>query len=404
MGICNASRIETNNVVNYSPSSNNNNKLNGSFDSISGTRINTPQTIIFANKMAKNKKNKKKIAEGELIDEIFKNNNENEENNINNNLYNNNNNNYISIITKKHNINNFYKINYNKILGYGLTSKVYLASKINNENNENENNFENEENNKENNNKEKHFAIKIINKNFYKNIKLLQNEILISLFLKHPNVVKTYEIFEDNENIYFVMEYIKGLTLGEFISNYKLNSKIIKNLLIQILNAILYFHNKIKICHRDLKSNNIMVILNKNKEIKIKIIDFGFSCYINNINKMKENLGTINYTAPEILQGISYNNKIDIWSVGIILLDMILGYNYYEKKYYEFKKNNNNENNDDKNDKYKFIKYAILNDEIDFDEIVGNNENLRELLKVLLNKNPKERIKIDNVLDYVDKI
>ena len=390
MGICNASRVEVNNIinsVNKSPSSNNTYKLNGSSTIENmGTSINTPQKIIKANKIVK--KYKKKKAEEELIDEEF--NNENH--------FNNNNKKYISIITKKNNINNDYIIHYDKILGHGLTSKVYLANKIKKNNNESSS----DENNNSDNNNNKKYAIKIINKKTYNNINLLQNEILITLFLKHPNIVKTYEIFEDEENIYFVMEYINGLTLGEFILKHKLNVKMIKNLLFQILYSMAYLHNQIKICHRDLKSNNIMVYYDKNKNINIKIIDFGFSCYINN-NKMNEILGTINYSAPELLKGLNYNYKIDIWSIGIILIDMLLGYNYYENKFNEFVKNNNNDKENINQNKFKFLKNLILNEVINFEEIT-NNENLKNLLILFLNKNPKNRINAIDALDYIDKI
>ena len=392
MGICNASRVEVNNVinsVNKSPSSNNNTyKLNGSTTIENmGTSINTPQKIIKANKIVK--KYKKKKAEEDLIDGIF--NNDNNENNKK----------YISIITKKSNINNDYIIHYDKILGHGLTSKVYLANKIIKNNNESSSE---ENNNSDNSDKNKNYAIKIINKKTYNNNNLLQNEILITLFLNHPNIVKTYEIFEDEENIYFVMEYIKGLTLGDFILKYKLNIKMIKKLLFQILYSISYLHNQIKICHRDLKSNNIMVYFDKNKNIKIKIIDFGFSCYINNNNKMNEILGTINYSAPELLKGLSYNHKIDIWSIGIILIDMLLGYNYYENKYNEYVKNNNNNDKDNINqNKFRYLKNLILNEIINFDEIT-NDEDLKNLLILFLNKNPKHRINAIDALDYIDKI
>jgi len=391
MGICNASRVEVNNVINNSnktPSSNNNYKLNGSstIDNM-GTSVNSPQIIIQANKMKK--KYKKKKAEEDLIDEIFNKHNNNSENNKK----------YISIITKKNNINHHYIIHYDKVLGHGLTSKVYLAKKNKKFNCESSSD---EISSSDNDNKEEQkYAIKIINKNSYNNNNLHQNEILISLFLNHPNIVKTFEIFEDEKKIYFVMEYINGLTLGEFITKYKLNIKIIKKILFQILNTMTYLHNNIKICHRDLKSNNIMIFFDKNKNIKIKIIDFGFSCYINNNNKMNEILGTINYSAPEILKG-SYNYKIDIWSIGIILIDMLLGYNYYEKKFNEFIKNNNNNDKDIINQhKYKYLKDIILNENIIFEEITSD-ENLLNLLSLLLNKNPKKRINARDALEFIE--
>ena len=174
------------------------------------------------------------------------------------------------------------------------------------------------------------------------------------------------------------MEYIKGLTLGNFILKYKLNIKMIKKLLFQILYSISYLHNQ--------------------------IIDFGFSCYINNNNKMNEILGTINYSAPELLKGLSYNHKIDIWSIGIILIDMLLGYNYYENKYNEYVKNNNNNDKDNINqNKFRYLKNLILNEIINFDEIT-NDENLKNLLILFLNKNPKHRINAIDALDYIDKI
>ena len=133
------------------------------------------------------------------------------------------------------------------------------------------------------------------------------------------------------KNIYFknlILELCNGGDLFDYIINSK-NQKIEEeeamNILEQILKALIYLHEEIGVIHRDIKPENFL-IKNINGRNIIKLIDFGFSDYIpKNNDKFYEQLGTPQYAAPEIYLGKSYDCKVDLWSVGVVLYNMING-------------------------------------------------------------------------------
>jgi calcium-dependent protein kinase len=163
-------------------------------------------------------------------------------------------------------------------------------------------------------------------------INKLKTEIAIMIKADHPNIIKLYEIYQDNSHIDLIMEECKGGELFERIirniekhKNYseKTAAKIFK----QLISAIAYCHSQ-GICHRDLKPENIL-FLSEEEDSPIKVIDFGlskiFGAYNNIINnEMTSFVGTAYYVSPEVLQG-KYNEKCDIWSAGVILYIMLNG-------------------------------------------------------------------------------
>ena len=173
------------------------------------------------------------------------------------------------------------------------------------------------------------FAVKIINKNellLEEKLRLLEEINILNLLkhLEHPNILKSYEIYENKDVIYCVTEYLSG-TLNEYILNHKLTVKTIKNFGNQIIKALTFLHN-LCLVHRDLKLSNIMYKIEDNK-ICLKIIDFGFSIILTKNQNCDDGYGTLKYMAPEIINRDEYNYKIDIWSFGIILY--YLRYNKY---------------------------------------------------------------------------
>ena len=168
-------------------------------------------------------------------------------------------------------------------------------------------------------------SIKIINKLSHKiDIFRIKEEINILKRLKHPNILKFYDYIETNSKVYIIMELLKGGTLREWIKKHKneniseeKSSLIIKNILL----AISYLHNK-NICHRDIKPENIM--FKDNSDINsLKLIDFGLS--VKNFDDYGEQTycGTFIYMAPEQLENTFYSKIIDIWSIGIILYELL---------------------------------------------------------------------------------
>ena len=170
------------------------------------------------------------------------------------------------------------------------------------------------------------FAVKVFHKNdlnVNERINSLYNEIyFLKLFINisHENLVKTYDIFENMNDIYCVIEYVSNENLFNYINNNSnINLKQIKNISKQIINGVNYIES-LGIIHQDLKLENLMVKkYNNNNNINIKIIDFGLSIIMSKNDFCSGTIGTPNYMAPEIINGDEYNYKIDIWSLGIIL-------------------------------------------------------------------------------------
>ena len=155
-----------------------------------------------------------------------------------------------------------------------------------------------------------------------------RREIKILIKADHPNIIKLYEVFETKNSLYLIMEKCNGGELFDKIINHissgkMYTEKIAASIILQIMSAVDYCH-KNGICHRDLKPENVL-FLNEGDEINnsIKVIDFGLSQIISE-QKLKSKVGTSYYVPPEILKG-EYNQKCDIWSVGIILCILLTG-------------------------------------------------------------------------------
>ncbi len=163
-------------------------------------------------------------------------------------------------------------------------------------------------------------AIKIIEKTKLQlgEIYLIRNEIELLMHFQHPNIVRMYNSFETFENFFIIMEYLPEGDLHDFMeSRLELPEKTIKNIIYSIANVVKYL-NSYGAIHRDLKPQNIM-LLDKNENPTIKLIDFGLTRITAQGEKLSEGFGTITYVAPEVLLRKPYNKQIDIWSLGVIL-------------------------------------------------------------------------------------
>lgn len=220
----------------------------------------------------------------------------------------------------------------------------------------------------------KTYAIKSINKASIKDIHNVVLEAEISLLLSHEYIVKCYSIFEDSKTVNFVLELIEGGDLFSFITtspNGRLTDKDALILITQILQTIRFLHIEMNIIHRDIKPENFLVVI-ENCQSKIKMIDFGFSCYIPKDHFMNDQLGSPLYLAPEIVEGFPYNKNVDIWSAGVILFNMLTGTQ-------PFSSVDREATNED-----------ILYGKINFNEI--DNIQLRELCKGMLERHPEFRL------------
>ena len=226
------------------------------------------------------------------------------------------------------------------------------------------------------------FAMKLVSKDSELGNKNFLNEIYILRKLDHPNILKIYEYFSNEKYWYFVMEYVSGGELYEQICNmnyYDENKAAI--IMKQIFSCVSYL-NQMGIVHRDLKPENMMMT-NKKDYLDIKLIDFGTATFLKKGRKLKNKIGSPYYIAPEVIKG-NYDEKCDLWSCGVILYILLVGYPPFDGK-------NPNEifQNISKCD-YK------INGE-DWDNI---SEDAKDLLKQLLHKNPSQRITAAEALKH----
>lgn len=171
-------------------------------------------------------------------------------------------------------------------------------------------------------------ACKVIPKRKIKNTTSFEQEIDILCKMDHPNVLKLYEYFEDNKNMYIVTELLAGPELFDKITeNDHLSETDTCVMMKQILTSINYCHSK-EVAHRDIKPENFIFESNDD-DADLKIIDFGLSklCHSSKfglMEKCKTKAGTITYIAPEVLTG-NYDKQCDLWSAGCILYICLSG-------------------------------------------------------------------------------
>ena len=154
-------------------------------------------------------------------------------------------------------------------------------------------------------------------------IEKLMKEVSILKLLDHQNILKIYEVYQNKSKIFIVTELCTG---GELFDRIKQMSRFSENqaakYMLQIVSAVMHCHQR-GIVHRDLKPENLL-FENESPDASLKLIDFGTSRIINHEKKMKKLIGTYYYMAPEVIQG-EYDEKCDVWSLGIILYILLSG-------------------------------------------------------------------------------
>lgn len=167
-------------------------------------------------------------------------------------------------------------------------------------------------------------AIKILKKRQQDERKLFL-EVSILSKLTHPNIMEIYEFFEDKANFYIVSELCKGGELFDKITEKGCFKEAEAcPIMLQLVSAICYSHSN-NIVHRDLKPENIMLENINAQNLIIKLIDWGGARYFSKNKKMSTIKGTPYYIAPEVIKEV-YDEKCDIWSLGVIFYVLLCGY------------------------------------------------------------------------------
>ncbi|TFK56415.1 CAMK/CAMKL/AMPK protein kinase [Heliocybe sulcata] len=149
----------------------------------------------------------------------------------------------------------------------------------------------------------------------------VQREVEYMRTLRHPHIIKLYEVISTPTDIIIVLEYAGGELFNYIVANGRMPEPQARRFFQQIMSGIEYSH-RLKIVHRDLKPENVLL----DDDLNVKIADFGLSNEIKDGDFLKTSCGSPNYAAPEVIRGGLYTGpEIDVWSCGVILYVMLAG-------------------------------------------------------------------------------
>ena len=232
------------------------------------------------------------------------------------------------------------------------------------------------------------YAIKVIDKRNKTNIEgkpYFRREIEIMSKIRHPNCVRLFGNFEDENFCYFIMEYIPGGNLYTLMSsnrNTGLNIYLVASIVRDLASAIYYLHNmNPPIIHRDIKPENILLTNNK----KIKLTDFGWSNYIDFEGEQRSTLcGTPIYLAPEMITNSGHDKHVDIWCLGVLLFELLTGTPPFIGQ------------------NRVLLMKNIINVNIIWPSPprLAIDPDAKDLISKILKKNPNERISLENMIKH----
>ena len=227
------------------------------------------------------------------------------------------------------------------------------------------------------------YALKAIDKKNKSNIEekpYFRREIEIMYRIHHPNVVKLYGHFEDNNYCYFIMEYIPRGNIYSLIPKHgkkKQSNQLIASIIKDVAKSVYFLHKmNPPIIHRDIKPENVLMDDNYN----IKLTDFGWSNYLNNEEKRSTVCGTPIYLAPEMINRKGHDEKVDIWCIGVLLFELSTGR-------VPFQGNN-----------IDILKYNIRNMKISWPSDI--DREAKDLISKILKYNPNDRLTVEEILRH----
>ncbi|KAJ1505870.1 hypothetical protein HMI55_001414 [Coelomomyces lativittatus] len=208
--------------------------------------------------------------------------------------------------------------------------------------------------------------------------KQLRREIEIQSHLRHPNILRLYGYFYDRKRVYLILEYSSQ---GELYKSLRLvhhfDPPTSARYFYQIANALDYLH-KNKVIHRDMKPENLLL----DHLGRVKLSDFGWSV-INDLSRRRTTLcGTLDYLSPEVVEGTAHNEKVDLWSLGILLYEFLVGKPPFEEPGQE--------------ETYR----RIVKGDLQFPDHLHVPDSAKDLISKLLQKQPQNRLPLHLVLQH----
>ena len=226
------------------------------------------------------------------------------------------------------------------------------------------------------------YAIKEIsklNKNNQEGKPYFRREIEIMYKVHHPNVVRLFSHFEDDQNCYFVMEFVKKGDLfkqSAWEREHCFPASEVAKFMKDLISAVYYLHNMCPpIIHRDIKPENVLIT----ESGVAKLTDFGWSNYINSEIRSTY-CGTPVYLAPEMIKEIGHDEHLDIWCIGVLIFELLTGNVPFMGK--DFRNLNDN----------------ILNLNIQWPKDI--NVDAKNLISRILKPNPMDRISLEEMVKH----
>ncbi|XP_035241552.1 serine/threonine-protein kinase PAK 4 [Anguilla anguilla] len=150
---------------------------------------------------------------------------------------------------------------------------------------------------------------------------LLFNEVVIMRDYHHDNVVEMYNSYLVGDELWVVMEFLEGGALTDIVTHTRMNEEQIATVCLSVLKALSVLHTQ-GVIHRDIKSDSILLT----HDGRIKLSDFGFCAQVSKeVQRRKSLVGTPYWMAPELISRLPYGPEVDIWSLGVMVIEMVDG-------------------------------------------------------------------------------
>jgi serine/threonine protein kinase len=224
-------------------------------------------------------------------------------------------------------------------------------------------------------------AIKVISKNSVDDddaVTRLTRELNFMKQMRHPFIAEFYEHLEDDDAHYYCMEYAENNNILHFITtNGPLSENQGRHYFSQLISVLDYLHTDLRVCHRDLKAENLLLDRHNN----IRVIDFGLSNQFNSVRPlMNTACGSPPYASPEMIKGNPYSQAADIWSSGIVLYSMLTGMLPFD------------------DDNLQTLLRKIVTQDVTYPSFLS--PALIDLLRRMLTKNPELRITLPEIKEH----
>lgn len=209
----------------------------------------------------------------------------------------------------------------------------------------------------------------------------LFTEIRIHQSMSHPGVVGFTHVFEDDDNVYMLLELCENKTMVDILKARKrLTDPEVRYYMWHLLDAVKYMH-KSRVIHRDLKLGNMFLT----SDMKLKIGDFGLAAKIDKDGDRKKTIcGTPNYIAPEVLfdSQTGHSFEVDMWSLGVVMYTLLIGRPPFQTK------------------EVKQIYKKIRDISYEFPSQIAISDSSKSVIQALLHRDPESRPSVDEVIEH----